>query len=62
MLTATQIEAMRDKVKAANGPLILMAQDPANYHHWTKGVANATQADWLEVLDLAVMAARIRER
>lgn len=62
MLTTTQIEEMRDKVKGSSGELILMAQDPAHHHHWIKGVARAEQQQWLEVLDLALMAARIRER
>lgn len=62
MLTAQQIEAMRDKVKTGKGQLILMQQNPANYHYWTKSVTAAEQDEWLELLDLAAMAARIRER
>lgn len=70
MLTAQQIEAMRDKVKTGKGQLILMQQNPANYHYWTKAnyhywtksVTAAEQDEWLELLDLAAMAARIRER
>lgn len=62
MLTAQQIEAMRDNINASDGRLILMQQNPADYHHWSKAVAKAEKEQWLELLDLAAMAARIRER
>lgn len=62
MLTAATIEAMREQVRAGKGNLILMVQNPANYHYWSKAVASAEQEQWLEILDLAAMAARIRER
>lgn len=70
MLTATQIEEIRDKIKphtATNEApkdtrLILMAQEPSNHYHWTRYVVSQSPAEWLEILDLAAMAARIRER
>lgn len=62
MLTSQQIEAMREKVQNADGRLILMQQNPADYHHWSKSVVREERDHWLEILDLAAMAARIRER
>lgn len=65
MLTAAQIEAMRALVVRANPNLELMEQndrelptDPITYTR----VVMAKRDQWNEILDLAAMAARIRER
>lgn len=63
MLTAQQIEAMREKIKpTAEGDLYLMDQNPGDNYRWSKNVVRADRDEWLELLDLAAMAARIRER
>lgn len=65
MLTSKTIEAMRALVVRAQPTLELMEQnerelptDPITHQR----VVHATRDHWLEILDLAAMAARIRER
>lgn len=65
MLTAAEIEAIRDKVKAVkpeDATLFLVEQNPSDNHSFTKGVTQMRRFTWIEILDLAAMAARIRER
>lgn len=66
MLTCAEIEAMREKVRKGEPrdeqQLYVMTQNPANHHHWSKSIMGVTQAQLVEILDLAAMAARIRER
>lgn len=63
MLTSTDIEAMREKVKkASEGDLYLMDQNPGDHYHWSKAVTKFDRDELVELLDLAAMAARIRER
>lgn len=62
LITSAEVEQMRDLIKRADGRLILMEQSPGNNYHWTKRVTDAKRDEWLEILDLAAMAARIRER
>lgn len=62
MLTATQIEAMREKVKAGHGRMMLHQQERWGNHNFADRVTEGERDEWLEILDLAAMAARIRER
>lgn len=66
MLTSRQIEEIREKVKRAPGWLRLVSQrertTPDAPEVWDQMHTMQRRDDWMEILDLAAMAARIRER
>ncbi len=60
MLTAQQIEAMRDNIKASEDFPVTMTQPASDYG--TRIIGTTAKETLVEIFDLAAMAARIRER
>ena len=62
MLTSSDIEAMRDHIKDNRAERLSVVEFGAQFSCGFEVIAQATRDEWLEILDLAAMAARIRER
>ena len=60
MLTAKQIEMKRNQVRTLDRQPLVLARSDTN--SGLTPYLHGTRDEWLEILDLAAMAARIRER
>ena len=60
LVSLDKIRAAKDAIAKSDGRLVLMAQNPANNHHWSKSVTMMERDEWLQILALADLAARIR--
>lgn len=56
-----RIELMKRGLKASKGHLILHAQNPSDFHYWTKPVHEMAANEWLLLAELAEAALRIAE-
>lgn len=62
MVRAHDIERLRDSIREAKGMLILHAQNAYDNHHWSRTVCESRREDWLDIIELALMAATLRDQ